>query len=71
MDTLQYEGCSNYSDSCTNISNVTVQNDSTVRLHISAVLADNITDLECITVFVINECGSDSIRESINNDTIH
>ncbi len=72
MDTLQYELCSGiYSDCFTNISIVTVQNDGTVRLHIPAVIADNITDLKCIKVFVTNECGNDSIRESINNDTIH
>ncbi len=59
--------CSNYSDSFTNINFAPVQNDSTVRLHIPA---DNTTDLKCITVFVINECGNDSICESINNDTI-
>ena len=72
MDTLQYELCSGiYSDCFTNISIVTVQNDSTVHIHIPAVLADNITDLKYITVFVVDECGNDSIRESINNDTIH
>ncbi len=67
MDTLQYKLCSNYSD-CFTITNITVQNDSTVRLHIPAVIANNITDLKCIKVFVTNECGNDSIRESIDND---